>query len=301
MKAADPACALGSRASSRRGVSFRSSFAKADSSSLSEWQAGGFVPIGRVQTDFHVVGFYEGKLKKEVEKHMASKSEFTKSVALTRSRGRAALCLALCMLGLSLSATARDDRKPTIITYDIPGAGTGAGQRTIGGGIIPNGAILGEYVDANNVYHGFVRARDGNITTFDVAGAKGTNASGINPAGAIPGVYFDSNGVNHGYVRNKQGAITTFDVPAAGTGAFQGTLPESINPSGAITGQYLDASGVNHGFLRDKHGVITTFDAPGAGTGAGQGTFPTTNNPSDAITGYYMDANSAFHGFLRIP
>jgi len=102
-------------------------------------------------------------------------------------------------------------------------------------------------------------------------------------------------------VRTKQGAITTFDVPAAGTGAFQGTLPESINPSGAITRQYLDASGVNHGFLRDKHGVITTFDAPGAGTGAGQGTFPTTNNPSDAITGYYMDANSAFHGFLRIP
>jgi len=188
---------------------------------------------------------------------MASKSEFTKSVA----RGRAALCLALCMLGLSLSATARDDRKPTIITYDIPGAGTGSGQRTIGGGIIPNGAILGEYVDANNVYHGFVRARDGNITTFDVAGAEGTNASGINPAGAIPGVYFDSNGVNHGYVRTKQGAITTFDVPAAGTGAFQGTLPERINPSGAITGQYLDASGVNHGFLRDKHGVITTFDS----------------------------------------
>ena len=96
---------------------------------------------------------------------------------------------------------------------------------------------------------------------------------GLNPAGAIAGAYTDSGFFLHGYVRNKQGAITTFDVPAAGTGAFQGTLPESINPSGAITGQYLDASGVNHGFLRDKHGVITTFDARGAGTGAGQGTF----------------------------
>ena len=157
MKAADPACALGSRASSRRGVSFRSSFAKADSSSLSEWQAGGFVPIGRVQTDFHVVGFYEGKLKKEVEKHMASKSEFTKSVALTRSRGRAALCLALCMLGLSLSATARDDRKPTIITYDIPGAGTGAGQGTFPTTNNPSDAITGYYMDANSAFHGFLR------------------------------------------------------------------------------------------------------------------------------------------------
>ena len=187
MKAADPACALRSRASSRRGVCFRSSFAKADSSSLSEWQAGGFVPIGRAQTDFHVVGFYEGKLKKEVEKHRASKSEFTKSVALTRSRGRAALCLALCMLGLSLSATARDDRKPTIITYDVPGAGTGAGQRTIGGGIIPNGAILGEYVDANNVYHGFVRARDGNINNIRRCGCGGHERIWHQPSGGDPG------------------------------------------------------------------------------------------------------------------
>ena len=290
---------------------------------------------------------------------MRSKSIFAQFVAPTRSRRWAAVCLALYMLGLGLSATAQDDRRATIITFDVPGAsqvtqafginpagtivgyyavlndqifvyhgflrtkdgtfttidapgaGTGMFQGTFAFnqgtftasviGLNPAGAIAGAYTDSGFFLHGYVRAADGHITTFDVAGAEGTNASGINPAGAIPGVYFDSNGVNHGYVRTKQGAITTFDVPAAGTGAFQGTLPESINPSGAITGQYLDASGVNHGFLRDKHGVITTFDAPGAGTGAGQGTFPTTNNPSDAITGYYMDANSAFHGFLRIP
>jgi len=69
MKAADPACALRSRASSRRGVCFRSSFATADSSSLrsSEWQAGGFVPIGTAQTDFHVVGFCEGKFKRRLK------------------------------------------------------------------------------------------------------------------------------------------------------------------------------------------------------------------------------------------
>ena len=95
-----------------------------------------------------------------------------------------------------------------------------------------------------------MRARDGNITTFDVAGAKGTNASGINPAGAIPGVYFDSNGVNHGFLRDKHGVITTFDARGAGTGAGQGTFPTTNNPSDAITGYYMDANSAFHGFLR---------------------------------------------------
>ena len=61
-------------------------------------------------------------------------------------------------------------------------------------GLNPAGAIAGAYTDSGFFLHGYVRAADGHITTFDVAGAEGTNASGINPAGAIPGVYFDSNG-----------------------------------------------------------------------------------------------------------
>jgi hypothetical protein len=37
--------------------------------------------------------------------------------------------------------------------------------------INPAGAITGYYYDANQVYHGFLRARDGTLTTLDLPGA----------------------------------------------------------------------------------------------------------------------------------
>jgi hypothetical protein len=115
---------------------------------------------------------------------------------------------------------------------------------------------MGEYLDARHAFfHGFVRAADGAITTFDAPGAgtgamQGTMGGSINPAGTIPGTYIDANSANHGYVRAADGAITTFDAPGAGTGSGQGTVPFTNNQSGAIVGYYLDANNVNHGFLR---------------------------------------------------
>ena len=58
-----------------------------------------------------------------------------------------------------------------VTTFDAPGAGTGSGQGTFTastGGLNPAGAIVGGYLDASNVNHGFVRAPDGTFTTFDV-------------------------------------------------------------------------------------------------------------------------------------
>ena len=94
--------------------------------------------------------------------------------------------MALSGLGLSFSASGRD---PSFTTFDAPGAGTGYGQGTPASGINPAGAITGWYLDASAVYHGFVRARDGTITTFDAVGSNGTLANGINAARAITGFY----------------------------------------------------------------------------------------------------------------
>ena len=44
-----------------------------------------------------------------------------------------------------------------IRTFDVPGAGTGAGQGTVPYDNNPAGAIAGYYVDASNAYHGLVR------------------------------------------------------------------------------------------------------------------------------------------------
>ena len=182
---------------------------------------------------------------------MRSKSIFAQFVAPTRSRRWAAVCLALYMLGLGLSATAQDDRRATIITCDVPGAS----QVTQAFGINPAGTIPGVYFDSNGVNHGYVRNKQGAITTFDVPAAgtgafQGTLPESINPSGAITGQYLDASGVNHGFLRDKHGVITTFDARGAGTGAGQGTFPRTNNPSDAITGYYMDANSAFHGFLR---------------------------------------------------
>ncbi len=66
---------------------------------------------------------------------------------------------------------AQAGQKHEITTFDITGAGTGSGQGTFPIGIVENGWIMGSYIDANNVSHGFLRAPDGAISKFDVPGA----------------------------------------------------------------------------------------------------------------------------------
>jgi hypothetical protein len=106
-------------------------------------------------------------------------------------------------------------REGTITTFDVPAASTAAFLGTVFTAAVINdeGVIAGNYADANGVSHGFVRQRDGTITTFDAPGA------GTCPA----------------------------------SGAMNGTFPLGINAPGAITGYYLDASCVGHGFLRTGH------------------------------------------------
>jgi len=172
----------------------------------------------------------------------------------------------------------------TFITFDAPGAGTGPFQGTFPSSINPERAITGYYSDANFVGHGFLRARNGALTTFDAPGAVGIFPSSINPEGAITGYYYDANIVVHGFLRARNGALTTFDLP----GAVNGISPTSINPAGAITGYYYDVNFVSHGFLRARNGTLTTFDAPGAGTTFFGGTQAIGINPEGAITGIYI-------------
>ena len=188
----------------------------------------------------------------------------------------------------------------------MPGVGTGADQGMhfpTGIGLNPAGAYVASFVDSNTVFHAFVRAPNGAITTIDVPGAgsvpvsfQGTQSYGINPAGAITGWYADASNVNHGFVRSPLGAITTFEAPGAGTSDGQGTFGASVNPSGAIAGFYVDANNVSHGFVRSPDGRFTVLDAPGAGTGAYQGTIAAANNPAGLVTGFYVDANNASCG-----
>ena len=196
-----------------------------------------------------------------------------------------------------------------ITVFDAPGAGTGPGQGTFVTSpliINPDGAIAGWSIDSALVRHGFLRDRNGVITTFDAPGAgtgagQGTFSFAISPGGEITGFYFDGTNAVHGFLRDEEGVITTFDLPGAGTGPGQGTFGGGFTPDGTIMGVYADADSLYHGFLLDTNGAVTTFDAPDAGNvpGSFQGTVPWGINANGEITGYYTDETNVNHGFVR--
>ena len=146
-----------------------------------------------------------------------------------------------------------------ITEFDPPGDGTGAHQGVYTSffyGLNPAGELVGLYSDSSDVFHGYVRAPNGSIATFDVPGAgagdgQGTFAFGINPSGATTG-----RSQTPTMCITASCALATalsrpsmFQERAPALG--QGTSPNSIDPSGAITGFFADGNNVNHGFVRD--------------------------------------------------
>jgi len=88
--------------------------------------------------------------------------------------------------------------------FTPPGT-NGAGSSSAG--INDSGAIVGNYTDANNATHGYLRNPDGTITriddpnAFQEANSAGTFVTHINATGAIVGYYFDAQGARHGFLR----------------------------------------------------------------------------------------------------
>jgi predicted membrane protein len=208
-------------------------------------------------------------------------------------------------IGTSSPAATLDSglaRAGTIISFDAPGAGTGPAQGTFSLSINSAGTITGNYIDAKNVFHGFVRTADGTITSFDAPDAgtssfQGTLPVAISLTGVITGSYADASSLTHGFVRAINGTITPFDAP--GAGPF-GTLPSSISPEDVVTGTFADANFVTHGFLRAPNGAIAVFDDPNGGTSFFEGTAAVSLDPQGAIVGCYTDSNFATFGFLRV-
>jgi hypothetical protein len=242
---------------------------------------------------------------------MTNHIAFYQFCSAVRRKGALALCLALCMLGLGLSGSAQD-RKPTIITFDVPAAsGIFPGYTgTMPQDINPEGVITGFYAVVTNTssgLYGFVRDPDGHITTF-VGPGLGQMPEGINSRGVIAGSYVTSTtglgGTSscQGFLRDPDGRITAeFDVRDAiesGPDGACGTVPLSINTAGVTSGYWVDDSYVYHGFVRATDGTITPFDAaPGAPFTLANN--PNGINPAGTISGFWVDTGGVYHGFVR--
>jgi hypothetical protein len=97
-------------------------------------------------------------------------------------------------------------REGNFTTFDAPGAGTASFQGTGCPSDCPTslnveGQITGIYIDANFVFHGYLRSPGGRIVTVDPVGSIFTFSDGINDLGSITGYYADANVVYHGFLR----------------------------------------------------------------------------------------------------
>ena len=152
---------------------------------------------------------------------------------MKRRTQHAALAAALAGACMCISAgvtTSAFERPYSYSSIHYPGA-----LATSASGINARGDIVGSYVGADRVSHGFV-LRDGAFTTIDVPGAAGTDARGINPAGDIVGGYWlpgEPPENIHGYLLRRDGRLEYIDYPGE-----INTIPQRLLPDGTILGCY---------------------------------------------------------------
>jgi hypothetical protein len=181
------------------------------------------------------------------------------------------------------------------ITTFTPATSSGSAVVTA---ISARGEVVGYYTDDFSTFateYGFIRRRNGVISTIAVAGSAKTQITGINASGEATGWYLKSP-ETAGFVRTAQGRVTTFDLGAA-------LLPSSINDLGTVTGYYNvpPDSNWNHDFIRLRDGHTTTFTPPGTLLTGFLGI-----SDFGVIAGSYEQAptptNTASHfGFVRFP
>lgn len=207
---------------------------------------------------------------------------------MRKSIGSAATIRRHFLLALSLAfgigaAITSAEAKWTEI--DVPGS-----FQTTPVAISDNDVVSGSWIDNSGIIHGFVRGRDGTITSFDAAEGVNTQVLAINKSNSITGYYTDFSGDESGFIRAPDGTIFLFVV----RGTIN-TTPSGVNGKGAITGYaYSHQTEGYIGFLRAPGGKIKTFQVPNASQ-----TYGYTIDDAGDIAGAYADGNGYFHGFLR--
>ncbi len=161
-------------------------------------------------------------------------------------------------------------------------------------GINNTGQIVGTYIDASYVSHGFLSTSGGFTAIKDPDGSINTAPAGINASGQIVGYYYDAHYKAHGFLLSA-GRITTIDGPDPA----YGTYVTGINDAGQVVGYCQNLRGEAFGFL-DSAGTFTPINDPDAATGAyAAGTYATGINNSGQIVGYYSSMDGHTHGFLK--
>ena len=126
---------------------------------------------------------------------------------------------------------------------------------TFASAINDHGQVVGWYVDANGVDHGFIESGGIYTTIDDPLGVKGTVVTGINNSDQIVGYTVDANGNDHGFETTYSTTVTAEDTPL---------VLNSVNVSDAAAGDNTIKVqlAVAHGTLalNNSNGVSVLFD-----------------------------------------
>lgn len=209
------------------------------------------------------------------------------SVRLTTRRGRYYRSAGHWRLFRPLAIEILEDRcvpsSYQFTTFDPPGSTFTQGHK-----LNASRAIVGDYIGADSIRHGFLLHSDGSFTQLDKPGSTFTQALGINISGDIVGQYVDASGKTQGFIRSvSDGNYATFNYPGS---TF--TSIYDINAYGQFVGGYTDTGGRQHGFVVTD-GNPTMIDPPDSTATTAAGI-----NDAGQIVGGYRDAGGTPHGFL---
>ena len=146
------------------------------------------------------------------------------------------------------------DSRGTITSFSVPGAAGGTNAYEINNN---KTLLVGYYVDASAILHGFYRDANGAPHfPVDPPGSVGTVLFGLNSRNWVVGRYAESPTVTHGLFFLAPNSFFTFDYPGSTFTSLNG-----INDRGIICGRYVDASGIAHGILARVRGTPPTQPA----------------------------------------
>ena len=128
------------------------------------------------------------------------------------------------------------------LTITFPGAVT-----TYGDFVNAAGAVVGSYVDAEGMPHGFIRNPDGSFTTIDLPEMPNLEFLFVNTITDVGVIGFRAkaeNDILRSYILLPDGTLYEVRLPGSVS-----TVVRNVNQDGSIIGYYDAADGRRHGFL----------------------------------------------------
>ena len=133
------------------------------------------------------------------------------------------------------------------LTITFPGAAT-----TYGDFVNAAGAVVGSYVDADGMPHGFIRNPDGSFTTIDLPEMPNLQFLFVNTITDVGVIGFRAKAVNdilRSYILLPDDTLYEVRFPGSIT-----TVVRNVNQDGSIIGYYDLPDGRRHGFLGRPNG-----------------------------------------------